>query len=399
MVRHPISTAIPLAWGLALALGMLVPAAAMAGDGIHPRTPAIWEKPDAPGQLDPPPCMTVVNRSQDPVLHVDYSIPFEDTEVTEDEVADSRTHQFIALRQTGRPLGDVTPLECPEQNPQVLMPSWIASADVRAASALGRVLDPAGPWHRTPDPTDCCTVDTNEVLAIGDIWVNCWDRITADDDRRPITWTAAAQGMDWNTSGLPVGAYAIYGYTWEPYFSLWSKRPGVVKVVDDPDPANSPPAAALRLPAGEDDVYMQDESPVLDLCVDAESGSTVTLSWAVAEQDPTFVALVSDVAAVNGDNALQFDVPPDTPGGTYLLRADVTDPSNRTLTAYIDRAVSVLAAVNDPPDDERVPSRAPESWAEPEPKESNGCRIGGAPAGLGGLLVGVVGAIGWRRRR
>ena len=72
-----------------------------------------------------------------------------------------------------------------------------------------------------------------------------WTRITADDERRPITYEAAKEPVLWDTTGLPVGPQIVYGYTWEPLINLWSRRMGVVQVVDDLDLAASPPALAV----------------------------------------------------------------------------------------------------------------------------------------------------------
>ena len=72
-----------------LLLAATLSGVAYAGNGVHPRTPVVWSEDT--------PCMTVVDRSQAVSLSLDYTIPYEDTEVTPDEVADSRRHQFIAL--------------------------------------------------------------------------------------------------------------------------------------------------------------------------------------------------------------------------------------------------------------------------------------------------------------
>ena len=39
-------------------------------------------------------------------------------------------------------------------------------------------------------------------------------RVTADAERRPITFAEAAKGFDWDTSGIASGGYIVQGYTW-----------------------------------------------------------------------------------------------------------------------------------------------------------------------------------------
>lgn len=69
-------------------LGVLAIASTLATSELHPRTPVPWP--------DDTPCMTVVDRSQSAVLHLAYEIPFEDVDISEGEVADSRRNQFGA---------------------------------------------------------------------------------------------------------------------------------------------------------------------------------------------------------------------------------------------------------------------------------------------------------------
>ena len=77
-----------------LGVGLLVllsSRAAQASNGIHPRTPVVWEPAPA--------CMTVVDRSVEAKLELKYTIPYEDLRPVDanDEVDDSRRHQFIAF--------------------------------------------------------------------------------------------------------------------------------------------------------------------------------------------------------------------------------------------------------------------------------------------------------------
>src|SRR5688572_6975345 len=90
---------------------VLAPLSVLAGNGAKPRTLVDWN--DAP-------CMTLVDRSQDALVHLAYDVPNEDVGVTPDEVEDSRTHQFFATCRTAVPLD--------------ILPSWITPTDVAAAT-------------------------------------------------------------------------------------------------------------------------------------------------------------------------------------------------------------------------------------------------------------------------
>jgi hypothetical protein len=106
-----------------------------------------------------------IDRSVDPVLHLPYGIPREDTAVTSDEVPDSRTHQFFAF--------------CRRRHPQDYLPNWITWADVDAAVMTGKV-----------ESSD--DIAPRDVLESSTAWQGCWYRITEDDERRSRTcWRRA----------------------------------------------------------------------------------------------------------------------------------------------------------------------------------------------------------------
>ncbi len=299
--------------GCALAVLTLRPATGQGGNGVHPRTPVLWVWSDEvvePGGTPQPtgtgtvPCITTVDRSIDPVLRLDYRIPYEDANTTSDEVDDSRRHQFLALRSTGRRVGDSTPFECPIVHPQAPPLSWLNGADLRAA-AQKRLLGPVGPDHKTPDPAAaCCGVLPDEVLELNPAWAGCWARITQNTERRPITFAAAAQPVRWDTTHVAAGIYLVYGYTWEPLFNMWRRRPGVVKVVDGPDPADSAPALSVSVTpnavGGTDPIFFPDEMATFDLCVDAMDGSQVTLSYALTDMDDEWVEVLADEPVTAG---------------------------------------------------------------------------------------------------
>jgi uncharacterized membrane protein YgcG len=293
---------------LVLAL-WLAPVAAWAGNGTHPRTPVKWD-PE-------PPCMTIVDRSESAGLEFAYTIPYEDVGKTVDEVEDSRTHQFLAF--------------CRQHAVQLPLPSWLSAADVADADEKGLV-----------NPDDLGPAD---IIDTSPEWMDCMVRITADDQRRPITFAEAMKPVVWDTTGVPVGAYVINGYTYEPTFNIYSLRNGVVKVVDDPDPAMSPPALAIRNRLDDDVIVYKDEQLRLFGCLSALDGSTVTGYWARTdgeEQTLDWQMFAEDVP-VEGDEFELMYAPTEASYGLTVFRVDITDPMDRTYSAHTDVLVSLLS--------------------------------------------------------
>ena len=328
-------------------------APAAASNGAKPRTLVQW---------DDVPCMTLVDRSQDAVLHLEYAIANEDTDLTADEVADSRTHQFFATCRTSMPLDE--------------LPSWITTADVDAAMLKALLPNP---------------VPEAQILEGNAEWSDCWTRITADDERRPITFEMAEAGVDWDTSALAPGAYTVHGYTYEPAVNIWTQRPGVVKVHDgDRDAAG--PAAAIT--TGELSLY-RDSVAMIEGCVDAPAGTTMTAEWTFANQPtPEWNAFATDVA-VDGDAfAVEFDPPDALIDGTAALRATFTSPSGQRYTTMMANMIIVLdlddpgcagsGFIDDPCDESEgtAPSGTESTGSEPQSGES-GCTCANDPTKRG----------------
>ncbi|MCY1060683.1 hypothetical protein [Nannocystis sp. SCPEA4] len=294
--------------GLPLVVAALLPpATARAGNGIHERTPVQW--PETTG------CMTVIDRSVSPIVHFDYEIPFEDTMVTADEVTDSRRHQFVAF--------------CRNHTPQEPLPVWLAWKDVEIAEAAG-----------IAEKTD---YKDDEVLETNAIYKDCFVRVTADEARRPITFAEAAKGFDWDTSALAPGPYILQGYTWEPAFNIWSKRPGVVHVVDGPDLAGVPPAAALM---NTEDLLFGEDTLMLQGCARALPGSTMTGYWSLTGQSGLEWNVFAEGVPLEGETiALPFKPPFEAVGQTVALRVDVVDPMQRSFSAF-PRALIVILPGN-----------------------------------------------------
>lgn len=289
---------------------VVAPAVVLAGNGLEPRTPVAWPDDTA--------CLTVIDRSQGAILHMDYGVPFEDIGATADEVADSRRHQFVAF--------------CRDHSREEFLPIWLTWKDVDTAAAK--------------DLIDPMTVDDEEVLETSTVWKDCWFRITPDEARRPITFAEAAKGVDWDTTALVAGAYIVQGYTWEPWVNIYSQRPGVIQVLDGPDLAAIGPAAAVATTL---DYTFAEDPFVLEGCARALPGSTLSGYWAITGGGDAleWTAFAEDVPLAGESFALPFLPPPVTSGQNVALRVDVTDPMQRTFSAYPLNLLTILPGSSD----------------------------------------------------
>jgi len=218
------------AWVVALTTACVVGLAsspARAGNTVHPRTPVQW--PEGA-------CMRTIDRSVDPIFHVDYEIPFEDTNLTSDELPDSRRHQFLAL--------------CRQYDRQTGLPTYVSEDDL-ARTIAADLADPA--IDDEPDAT----------LERTEAWDGCWQRINADDARLPITFATANSGIDWDTTSVEPGVYQLVGHTFEPPVNLWRLAPYVVRVTDGQDDDIGPAAVLPDVPQ----VVDHDAKVTLDPCV------------------------------------------------------------------------------------------------------------------------------------
>lgn len=288
---------------------LVAPALARAGDGVEPRVPVEWQPEPA--------CMTVVDRTVDAKLSFNYTMLYESTEVTADEVVDSRRHQFLGF--------------CRGHSRQLPLPVWLTEVDIAAAAAK-QLIDPA-------------MVDPEDVFETSAEWKDCWFRITGDDERRPITFAEAMKPVVWDTSLLPAGAYVIAGYTWHPPFNTWSERSGVVKVMDDPDPAKNPPAMAL---SNGEEIKFGDEVLTLTGCLDAMDGSTISGFWSLTTGDTLdWQMFASDVPVSGPDFQLDFIPPLESWGEQITMKVEVTDPMDRRFTAHLGTLATILPPLAD----------------------------------------------------
>lgn len=290
---------------VAILLVTLAARPALAGNTVHPRTPVLW--PDAP-------CIASVDRSSTPSFAFDYDIPAEDTQLSSDEFEDSRRHQFLGFcRQwpAGRP-----------------PPRYISIADLERAVMAGFEVD-----ELLDDPE--ATLESSAV------WAGCWTRITADDDRRPITDLAAAEPVAWELAGIDPGTWLIAGYTWEPPYNLWSRAPWVLRVLDEAAPTEA--QAAVSLADTTDTVYF-DAILELTICVDAAPGSTLTLEWAPSKPDVLEWSALDEVELDGpGELLLPFAPPAESFGLTIVVRAAVEQPAGAGYDGHALSPVIVFA--------------------------------------------------------
>lgn len=333
--------------GLALAAWLLaVPGLALAANTGKPRVP-----PSFLGSA----CIEVVDRSVDPVWRFDVGIPFEDTILTADEPPDGRTFQFFAL--------------CRQPGPLETLPPWISAADAEVAAMFDPTVEPPAP---------------GEPLDESATWQGCVQPITSAAERMPISCEATTEGAQWDATGVPAGAWAVWGYTYEPVQSLWTPRDGVVRVIDGDD-ASAGPAVAFAWPLTEVDAGLQAGVRVAG-CVSGMPGTTVTVSWAAAaalsDQGDAAWQVIAELPDPGADFELAFVPPAEAEYEAVFLRAEAVDPQGRSFTAFTRERIVFLSGCDAPtggarslPDDCAVGSGSP-----PVPE---GTRDGGGCEGEG----------------
>lgn len=353
----------------------LLPARAQAGNVGLPRTPVIHR-----GES----CLTRVDRSIDPVVHLDYTIPLIDVCLTPDEPPDSRTHQFIAF--------------CRDAPVTATVPQWLTWDDVQVNIDGG---------YLAPDE-----VSAKDVLEDSAYFADCWRPIFGAEARRPITCQAARPGVDWDTRDLAPGPWYVAGYTYEPILNQWTWRRGVFRIHDG-DPDAAPPAAAIF--SAEVTVWM-DQPVRLAACVDAPAGSTVRADLAVAPDEPdvelTWVPFLAPTPVESGDLELEFLPAPEHAGARLTARIVVDDPQGRTAIAHMPGRINVLnvpdpgSGSGDDDDDGndfdfcRDSPKAddlPACAAKPQPEEPStgcACRSDASPG-----LLALLALLAPRRRR
>jgi MYXO-CTERM domain-containing protein len=353
-----------------VAIGLLVPMRAHAGNEAHPRTPVHW-----PGTE----CGRVIDRSVEPTIHFEYAVPVEDTQLGPEELPDSRTHQFFAL--------------CRQRPTTELLPNWISVDDVER-SILAGLIEPG-------------SVPASEVLDTSATWADCSVRITADDDRRPIDFATAEQGFDWDLADVPIGVWQVAGYTFEPPLDLWRAQPGFVKIVDDPDdPAQDLPAAHTAKTNG---YWWPDHPNELELCVDVLEPATAILEW--ASFAPELVWTEFDRATIEQDGlvTLTTDGPSVAIIGASakvegLVRVRLIDALGRETVAHHPRPVIFELCLghcaDDPPPEDPPPEDPPDDDEPVAVDDGCGCSSGQpGPAWPLACIVLAIAGLARRSRR
>jgi hypothetical protein len=291
-------------------------------------------KPVAPASFTSADCLTTIVRADDPAGHLEIAIPFEDVGTTPDEPPGSRHMQFFAT--------------CRDPRPGERLPTWISRADADSAAAV--------------DPT-VISPSSDDVLEESSAWSGpghagegspCVVPINAADDRIPITCEDTADGITWDTTGVPAGAYVVWGYTYEGARSVWSRRPGVVHVVDDA-PETAPPAVAFSSPAARGEMRL-DTGLLVQGCSAGAPGSTLELSWAALDElaDDPDGAWAAFAQLEGGAFEAPFVPPADAEYAGVVFRARVTDPEGVSFQTFSAGYMTVLAGC-DPPSGAEAP--------------------------------------------
>jgi MYXO-CTERM domain-containing protein len=163
-----------------------------------------------------------------------------------------------------------------------------------------------------------------------------------------------------------VGIYTILGYTWQPERSLWTRRAGVIKVQDGPDPAQAPPAVAVH---GVEAAY-NEHTLWLTGCLDGMPGTTLRAAWTLQPGgSETEATELYACTAENGEWAIPWAIPTDLGGEIPWVRIEATDDMGRTTRAYVSidvKDVTVCgASFVAPPECETYPP--PETEPPPAP--------------------------------
>ena len=345
--------------GIVLAGGIiLAPTAARAANGILPRSPTLF-----PGA----PCMLTVDKAKQSTIHFDYMVGFEDapTNLTMDELDDSRTHQFFALDHL---LFDSVPS----------LPNWITQSDFDRAATKQMFVNTYGPEDFLETSTEWGSAD--------------WVRITPDDARLPISNAQAAMGFDWDISDVAPGTWIVLGYTFEPENNKWSPRRGAVRIIDSGQSSDLGPSAWIYAGA-----MLDESSPVgtatqaqpyeVPYCVVAAPGSKMTASWGLLEgvDEPDWVPFVDgeDVPA-DGDHTFTLEPPSATADSTIKLRLVIDQPDGSSIETFSVGKVQVIGDPNAPPDD---------------PPGGHGCSVCAIDSRSGASALALLVLVAGRRRR
>ncbi len=289
---------------------------AWASNGSKLRTPVVFQDQ---------PCLEVIDQGAAPPIEIQFSVPMEDLDLTEDELPDSRTARLYAV--------------CADYDLGTDLPNWIDLSDAERALTIGNIDE------LPPDA---------EVLESSDEWPlgTCVFPILGTDQAVPLSCEGTEAPASWDADGVPAGTYAIRGYTFEPAINLWSRRLGVVVVRAPGEPL--PAAAALMSPSRTAKAYAEAGYQVRG-CAVGPVGSTLELQWAAVTSPDTWTTFHSGDAASSADEAdflVEFSPPPAAENQAVWLRAIVTPPEGAGWTGYAIEPLLVNPGdgESDPPD-------------------------------------------------
>lgn len=294
----------PLTSFMAFFAAFGLPSAALAINGVRPRTP-----PTFFGEA----CIATVDRGAQDGFPIDYTIPFPDDEIGEDELEGSRTFQFFALSTEVPPLQE--------------LPPWVNEDDIARALEAGIIVE-------QPAPADVLSSSS---------WGPNARAVTTPEQRVPIRCEEAPSPRLWSLDDVEPGVYQIWAHTFEPPNSLWTRRPGLVRVVDG---AQTPgPAVSLGAPARRTDVFV-DSGATIHGCVAADSGTEVTLSWASASDLDVWTSF-AEFEIESPTFEIVFMPPEDTLFEALYIRATAIDPQGRSWTSYTSAELIPFATCPD----------------------------------------------------
>jgi hypothetical protein len=285
-----------------------------------------------------PECVVVIEAGEE--LSIPYTVALDDTELMVGDIAvsDAKTHQFFAFRGALHPREGTYELYAFEPatpgSPAPRLPAWISRDDVKRAAAASGVADGTGfSEDLVPD---------SEVLVDNAAFDGLWLRITADEERVPITQTQAALGARWQLEDATPGLYTIAGYIFSPPFNGWMSRSGIVKVLG----AGSELPAAVVAPTR--DIVRGSQGRRVTACVDAPAGTHVRGDYTFAERpeegyQPFLAERPLRAEELQGELELCFANPRPELSGSVRIRLTLSTPDGATTLAYAPDTLTVLA--------------------------------------------------------
>jgi len=300
------------------------------------------EAPAEPPDFAPVDCIEIVDKAEQELLHIEYSLRYDDVEfgLGDIPVPDAKTHQFFAFRGSLIPRGFGYQLYSfdPALELAPELPLWITIDDIKRAAEASSSIDG--------------TAFTGETLPPGGVlqdraeFDQHWLRITEDDARVPITIEQGQAGVDWDLAQVEPGLYSVVAYIFSPPYNGWAARPGFVKIVGE----GSAEEPAARIEPVQGYLYTGHGRRVR-ACIDAPAGSRLRTAFRVEERpEQGWTEWLEERDVTSGSLELCFHPPPDLTG-SLRLRFELEAPDGTTVATYSRDTVTALRG-----DAECVPS-------------------------------------------